>query len=61
MDRLSASSSPNLVKSVSPSELAPVPIQDREGCLVFYGPRKAQKNEPPIYEVVVNSDKHSFR
>jgi hypothetical protein len=63
LDWIQGPTDPNLVKVVSQSELAPIPTQDRDGCLVLFGPKPGPKKEaPPIYEVVVHSEKnYSFR
>ena len=60
LDRIaSGTSDPNLVKAVSPSELASAPIQGREGPIVFYGPRTVGrgKAQEVIFEVVVHTEK----
>ena len=60
LDRIQGPTDPNLVKVVHQSELAPIPTQDRDGCLVLFGPKPGPKKEaPPIYEVVVHSEKNS--
>ena len=56
---------PNVVKLVSQSELAPIPTLDRDGCLLYIGPKPAPKREAaPVFEVIVHSEKNqsqSFR
>jgi len=39
LQRIQSPPDPNLVKSIDPSVLAPVPACQREGPLVLYGPR----------------------
>ena len=63
LQRMSAPSDPNAVKSASASELASVSVVGRESCLVLYGPREvgAANNKRIVFEVVAHSEKNSFR
>ncbi len=58
---LSYANNPNQVKSVNPNDLASVPILDREGCMVLYGPRTVQENVTDTHEIVVNCERSSYR
>ena len=61
--RYRAPRDPNLVSVVSATHLAPVPIMDREGCAVLYGPKPAsfrtnKDDKNDIYDIVVHTEKH---
>lgn len=61
MDKYLNSSDPNLVKAVNPKDYAPVPVQDREDCMILYGPRTVtvKKEQLQIFDIVVNSDRNT--
>ena len=54
-------SDPNVVRNVKPSDFDPVPIQDREDCMMLHGPRKVKvkKEEVIFYDIIVHSEKNS--
>ena len=47
-------SDPNVVRNVKPSDFDPVPIQDREDCMMLHGPRKVKvkKEEITFYKIL---------
>ncbi len=68
LERIQQADNPCQVRQVNPTDLALVPACQREGCLVLYGPKKVKKGrtdnadaEPVIYEIVILSEKQSFR
>ena len=63
IQRIQSGPDPHEVRSVNPSDLAPVPTVDRHGSLVLCGPRTVGRGNAAmeIYEVVIHSEKYSFR
>ena len=62
IQRMQGPSDPNLVKSVSSAELAPLNTQDRHGPFALVGPRTvpaAKKGDPDVilYEIIVHAEK----
>ena len=68
-ERYTAPKDPNSVCAVSSAALAPVPILEREGCIMLYGPKPAatttgrgrgtsaaEAND--TYDIVVHTEKH---
>jgi calcium-independent phospholipase A2 len=60
LGKIQGSSDPNVVKAVNPTEFATVPTQDREDCLMLYGPRTVtvKKEVIQLFDIVVLSDKN---
>ena len=68
IQRMQSPADPNLVKSVSSADLAPLNTQDRHGPFVLCGPKRvaaAKKGDPDVilYEIIVHAEKsnNSFR
>ena len=70
LQRMQAPPDPNQVRPVSPADLAPVPVAERDGCLQLVGPRKLAGTRAPdgtpgpvvVHEVVAHTEKgQSFR
>lgn len=60
LEKIQSHSDPNTVKSINPGDFAPVPVQDREDCMLLYGPRtvKVKKEEMSIFDICCHSDKY---
>ena len=62
LEKIQSHTDPNTVKSINPGDFAPVPVQDREDCMLLYGPRtvKVKKEEMTIFDICCHSDKYSY-
>ena len=61
LDRMQGGTDPNVVRSIRPSDFDPVPIQDREDCMMLHGPRTltVKKEQLIFYDIIVHSEKNT--